>query len=52
LSRLEGVKSVIRTAKVDAPLRTETPAPADREGKDGVGGKTDEVGKGGPSAIR
>jgi hypothetical protein len=24
--------------------------PADSESKDGVGGKTDEVGKGGPSA--
>jgi len=50
LSRLEGVKSVIRTAKVDAPLRMEKPAPADSESRDGVGGKTDEVGKGGPSA--
>ena len=35
LSRLKGVKSVIRTAKVDAPLRMETPAPADNESKDG-----------------
>ena len=52
LSRLEGVKSVIRTAKVDAPARMETPAPSDRESKDGVGGKTEEVGKGEPSAIR
>src|SRR4051812_44360137 len=52
LSRLEGVKSVIRTAKVDAPLPMETPAPSDRESKDGVGGKTEELGKGGPSAIR
>jgi Flp pilus assembly protein TadD len=42
LSRLDGVKSVIRTAKVDAPA----------EIKDGVGGKTEEVGKGEPSAIR
>ncbi len=48
LSRLEGVKSVIRTAKVDAPPRMETPA--DSESTDGVGGKTDEVGKGRPSA--
>ena len=52
LSRLEGVKSVIRTAKVDAPSRMETAPPADSDGKNGVGGKTDEVGKGGPSAIR
>jgi len=52
LTRLEGVKSVIRTAKVDAPLRMERPAPADDESKNGVGGKSDELGKGGPSAIR
>ena len=52
LSRLEGVKSVIRTAKVDAPLRMETPAPADNQSRDGVGGKTEEVGKVGPSTIR
>ena len=51
LSRLEGVKSVVRTAGVDAPLRTETPAPTDNESKDGVGGKTEEVGKGKPSLI-
>ncbi|HSY41204.1 MAG TPA: tetratricopeptide repeat protein, partial [Polyangia bacterium] len=51
LSRLEGVKSVIRTAKVDPPLPMEKSAPADSESKDGVGGKTDEVGKGGSSAI-
>jgi len=50
LSRLEGVKSVIRTAKVDAPLRMEVPAPTDNQNKDGVGGKTEELGKGGPSA--
>jgi Flp pilus assembly protein TadD len=50
LSRLKGVKSVIRTAKVDAPLRMEPPVPTDTESKDGVGGKTEEVGKGGPSA--
>jgi hypothetical protein len=37
LSRLEGVKSVIRTAKVDAPLPTEPPAPADTQSKDGKG---------------
>ncbi len=43
LSRLEGVKSVIRTAKVDAPLPMEKSAPADNDSKDGVGG---------PSAIR
>jgi Flp pilus assembly protein TadD len=42
LSRLEGVKSVIRTAKGDAPT----------EIKDGVSDKTEEVGKGEPSAIR
>jgi tetratricopeptide (TPR) repeat protein len=51
LSRLKGVKSVIRTAKVDAPQGTETPAPTDTEAKDGVGGKTEELGKGEPSAI-
>ena len=51
LSRLKGVKSVIRTAKVDPPLRMETSVPADSESKDGVGGKTEEVGKGEPSAI-
>ena len=51
LSRLDGVKSVIRTAKVDAPVRTEKPTPADTELKGGVGGKTEEVGKGEPSAI-
>jgi len=50
LSRLEGVKSVIRTAKVDVPLPTETPAPLENES--GVGGKIEEIGKGGPSAIR
>ena len=42
LTRLKGVKSVIRTAKVDAPLRLETPAPADDESKNGVGGQSDE----------
>ena len=52
LARLEGVKSVIRTAKVDAPSRMETPAPADDESKNGVGGKSDEIGKVAPSAIR
>jgi Tfp pilus assembly protein PilF len=46
LSRLDGVKSVIRTAKVDAPARTGTSAPADNESKEGVGGKTDDIGKG------
>ena len=39
LSRLKGVKSVIRTAKADGPMRMETPAPADD-------------GKGEASAIR
>jgi len=48
LSRLKGVKSVIRTAKVDAPPRVGPPAPTDSESKDGVGGKTEEVGKGEP----
>jgi len=52
LSRLEGVKSVIRTAKVDAPPRTETAAPGDGDNKQGLGGRTEEVGKGGPSAIQ
>ena len=52
LSRLEGVKSVIRTAKVDSPLRIEPSVPGGSENKDGVGGQTDEVGKGAPSAIR
>lgn len=51
LSRLEGVKSVIRTAKVEAPARTETPAPSDIESKEGVGGKTEDVGEGEPSPI-
>ena len=43
LSRLEGVKSVIRTARADAPPPTETPAPAGNGSNDGTGG---------PSAIR
>jgi tetratricopeptide (TPR) repeat protein len=51
LTRLKGVKSVIRTAKVDAPLRIETP-PAGSETKDEFGGKSEELGKVGPSAIR
>jgi tetratricopeptide (TPR) repeat protein len=51
LSRLEGVKSVIRTAKVDAPLRMETAEPADNQSKDSVGVKSEEIGKGQPSAI-
>jgi tetratricopeptide (TPR) repeat protein len=51
LTRLKGVKSVIRTAKVDAPLRTETPPSTENETKDSVGGKTDEIGKTTPSAI-
>jgi Tfp pilus assembly protein PilF len=56
LSRLKGVKSVVQTAKVDGPMRMETPAPDDKgdkdvkESKDDVGGKTDEVGKGERSA--
>jgi Flp pilus assembly protein TadD len=37
LTRLKGVKSVIQTAKADTPPRIEPPAPADSEGKDGVG---------------
>jgi Tfp pilus assembly protein PilF len=52
LTRLKGVKSVIRTAKADGPMQTETPAPSDKESKEGVGGKTEEVGKSEPSAIR
>jgi predicted negative regulator of RcsB-dependent stress response len=52
LSRLKGVKTVIRTAKVDTPPKMEKPAPTDTESKDGVGGKTEEIGKGEPSAIR
>ncbi len=51
LSRLKGVKSVIRTAKADGPMRVDTAAPTDNENKDGVGGKTDEVGKVEPTAI-
>jgi hypothetical protein len=51
LSRLKGVKSVIRTAKVDAPLRMESPAPADGESKDGLGGKNEGDGKGEPSVL-
>ena len=46
LSRLKGVKTVIRTAKADPPSST------DSETKDGAGGKTETVGKGEPSAIR
>jgi Flp pilus assembly protein TadD len=52
LTRLKGVKSVIRTAKADAPMKMEMPAPTDNESKDGVGGKTEEIGKSEPSAIR
>ena len=48
LSRLKGVKTVIRTAKADTPMKMETPIP---ESKDGVGSKTEEVGKSEPSAI-
>jgi Flp pilus assembly protein TadD len=50
LSRLKGVKSVIRTAKADAPPM-ETPTQVGNDSKDGVGGKTDEVGKTEPSMI-
>jgi Tfp pilus assembly protein PilF len=50
LTRLKGVKSVIRTAKVDAP-RIDAPAPIDGESKDGVSAKTEEVGKDEPSAT-
>jgi hypothetical protein len=53
LSRLKGVKSVIRTAKADPP-QMETPTPTakdDKDGKDGVSGKTDEAGKSEPSMI-
>jgi Flp pilus assembly protein TadD len=52
LTRLKGVKSVIQTAKADAPMKMEMPAPTDNESKDGVGGKTEEIGKSEPSAIR
>jgi Tfp pilus assembly protein PilF len=51
LGRLKGVKTVIRTAKVDGPLKMETPPPSETESKDGVGGKTAEVGKPEPSMI-
>ncbi len=40
LTRLKGVKTVIRTAKADAPMRLEPTTPA----------TTDEIGKGGPTA--
>jgi tetratricopeptide (TPR) repeat protein len=50
LNRLKGVKSVIRTARVETP-RIDTPAPGDTEAKDGVGGKTDEAVKVEPSAT-
>jgi Tfp pilus assembly protein PilF len=51
LTRLKGVKSVIRTAKADEPMKLETPPPGDTENKNGVGGKTEEVGKDKPSAM-
>jgi tetratricopeptide (TPR) repeat protein len=50
LTRLKGVKSVIRTARVETP-RIETPVPGDNEAKDGVGAKTDEAVKVEPSAT-
>jgi len=50
LTRLKGVKSVIRTARVEANPRIDTPAPAD-EAKDSVGGKADEAVKVEPSAT-
>jgi hypothetical protein len=50
LARLKGVKSVVRTARVESPVGV-TPAPAGDEAKDGVGGKADEAGKDEPSAT-
>lgn len=52
LTRLKGVKSVIRTARVEAPLRAETPTPIETETKDGVGAKSDDASKDEPSATR
>ncbi|HLK90650.1 MAG TPA: tetratricopeptide repeat protein [Polyangia bacterium] len=52
LTRLKGVKSVIRTAKADTAPRMEPPSPTDSDTKDGVGDKADEAGKGGPSTVR
>ena len=50
LTRLKGVKSVIQTAKADGP-KMESPPPTDNESKNGVGGKTEEAGKGEPSTM-
>jgi Flp pilus assembly protein TadD len=52
LTRLKGVKSVIRTARVEAPLRVESPTPIEPETKAGVGAKSDDVSKDEPSATR
>jgi Tfp pilus assembly protein PilF len=50
LTRLKGVTSVIRTARVET---SETAGrTTDGDGKDDFGGKTDEVRKGKPSAIQ
>ena len=43
---------MIRTARVEAPLRVETPTPIETETKDGVGAKSDDVSKDEPSATR
>lgn len=51
LSRLKGVKSVIRTARADAPLPMGSPGPADGESKDGLGDKNEEAGKGDSSVM-
>jgi tetratricopeptide (TPR) repeat protein len=50
LNRLKGVKSVVRTARIET-TRIETPAPTDTEAKDSVSGKTDEATKDEPSAT-
>jgi Tfp pilus assembly protein PilF len=51
LTRLKGVKSVIRTAKVDGPMRMETPPPTENGSENGVSGKTEEIGKDEPSKM-
>lgn len=52
LSRLKGVKSVIRTAKVDAPETKEKTTPGGDDTKEPAGENVDASGKGGPSVIR
>jgi hypothetical protein len=52
LTRLKGVKSVVRTARVESPPRVESPTPIETETKAGVGAKSDDVSKDEPSATR